>query len=200
MASLWIVTISDGLRCVCFGWKSLPEMFFQKCGCLVGPENRNFRKSISIDLKKYPLTTEMNFRSYFHFKWIPQREREREKRWSHALVQSDDCWRTPSSSSTIICTSRTGLINCSIAPIALRRLISRAPVRRSHAPDCTGLVDCSTAPIAPRRSISPSTHRSLSLCDFDFCCCCGGVLVVVAFDCQSLLPWVELSCEKFVGK
>ena len=37
------------------------------------------------------------------------------------------------------------------------------------------------------------------LCDFDFCCC-GGVLVVVAFDCWSLLPWVELSCEKFVGK
>ena len=38
------------------------------------------------------------------------------------------------------------------------------------------------------------------LCDFDFCCCGGGVLVVVAFDCRSLLPWVELPCEKFVGK
>ena len=37
------------------------------------------------------------------------------------------------------------------------------------------------------------------LCDFDFCCC-GGVLVVVVFDCRSLLPWVELPCEKLVGK
>ena len=30
--------------------------------------------------------------------------------------------------------------------------------------------------------------------------CGGGVLVVVAFDCRSLLPWVELPCENFVGK
>ena len=28
--------------------------------------------------KKKALTTEMNFHSYFHFKWIPKRERERE--------------------------------------------------------------------------------------------------------------------------
>ena len=27
--------------------------------------------------KKKTLTTEMNFRSYFHFKWIPEREREK---------------------------------------------------------------------------------------------------------------------------
>ena len=30
--------------------------------------------------------------------------------------------------------------------------------------------------------------------------CDGGALVVVAFDCRSLLPWVELPSEKFVGK
>ena len=30
--------------------------------------------------------------------------------------------------------------------------------------------------------------------------CDGGVLVVVAFDCRCLLPWVEFPCEKFVGK
>ena len=30
--------------------------------------------------------------------------------------------------------------------------------------------------------------------------CDGVVSVVVAFDCRSLLPWVELPCEKFVGK
>ena len=54
-------------------------MLFQKCGYLVGPENRIFRKLISGDPKKKALTTEMNFCSYFHFKWIPEREREREK-------------------------------------------------------------------------------------------------------------------------
>ena len=28
----------SNLGCVCFGWKSLSEMFFWKCGCLVGPK------------------------------------------------------------------------------------------------------------------------------------------------------------------
>ena len=55
-------------------------MLFRKCGCLVGPENRIFRKLISVDWKKKALTTEMNFRSYFHFKWIPEREREKHAR------------------------------------------------------------------------------------------------------------------------
>ena len=52
-------------------------MLFRKCGCLVGPENSIFRKLISVDPKKKALTTEMNFRSYFHFKRSPERERER---------------------------------------------------------------------------------------------------------------------------
>ena len=39
-----------------------------------------FRKLISVVWKKKALTTEINFRSYFHFKWIPEREREREAR------------------------------------------------------------------------------------------------------------------------
>ena len=73
---LWV------LGCVCFGWKSFPEILFWKCGCLVGPENKIFRKLISVDPKKKALTTEMNFRSYFHFKWIPEREREREREWA----------------------------------------------------------------------------------------------------------------------
>ena len=70
---LWV------LGCVCFGSKSFPEILFWKYGCLVGSENRIFRKLISVDPKKKALTTEMNFRSYFHFKWIPERERERER-------------------------------------------------------------------------------------------------------------------------
>ena len=92
----------------------------------------------------------------------------------------------------------------------------QAPVRRSHAPD---LADHTVQTVASRRShraarsrlqsrlcsISPSTHRSLSLCVilisvwFWFLLllwwCGSGVLVVVAFDCQSLLPWVELEFQ-----
>ena len=81
----------------------------------------------------------------------------------------------------------------------------RAPIQWSHAPDYTGLVNHSIVPIAPRRSISPSTHRSLSLSVilisvwFWFLLllwwCGSGVLVVMAFDCQSLLPWVELEFQ-----
>ena len=69
----------------------LGENHFRKCGCLVGPKNRIFRKLISVDPKKKALTTEMNFRSYFHFKWIPERERERErerKREKHARTST----------------------------------------------------------------------------------------------------------------
>ena len=54
------------------------ENHFRKCRCLVGLENRIFRKLISVDPKKKALITKMNFRSYFHFKWISERERERE--------------------------------------------------------------------------------------------------------------------------
>ena len=50
------------------------EMLFRKWGCLVGPENRIFRKLISVDRKKMALTTEI-----IHFKVFPERERERER-------------------------------------------------------------------------------------------------------------------------
>ena len=112
---------------------------------MVGFENRIFRKSFLFDHKKEALTIEIHFHSYFHFKWFPERERERRESPDHAFDITDE---------------------------------PRAPIQRSHAPDYTGLVNHSIVPIAPRRSISPSTHRSLSLCDFDFCCCCSGVVVV----------------------
>ena len=67
------------LGCVCFGWKSFPEMLFQKWGCLVGPENSIFRKLKSVDPKKQPLTTEMLLHFYFPFKAFPENERERER-------------------------------------------------------------------------------------------------------------------------
>ena len=77
----------------------------------------------------------------------------------------------------------------------------RAPVWRSHAPDRTGLVDRSITLIAPRRSISPlrdlafDSPISLSVWFWFLLLlwwCGSGVLVVVAFDCRSLLSWVEL--------
>ena len=67
------------LGCVCFGWKSLPEMLFRKWGCLVGPGNSIFRKLKSVDPKKKPLTTEIVLHFYFPFKVFPENERERER-------------------------------------------------------------------------------------------------------------------------
>ena len=74
------------LGCVCFGWKSLPEMLFQKWGCFVGLENSIFRKMKSVDKKKKPLTTEIILHFYFPFKVFPENERERES--AHAIVIS----------------------------------------------------------------------------------------------------------------
>ena len=67
------------LGSVCFGCKWFQEIIFRKIGCLVGFENRIFRKSFSFDCKKEALTTKILFRSYFHFKWFPEREREKER-------------------------------------------------------------------------------------------------------------------------
>ena len=149
----------------------LGENHFRKCGCLVGPENRIFQKSISVDRKKYALTMEMNFRSYFHFKWIPDRERERERESERKKR------RTPSSSPV----RRSHALDIPVLPIAAPHRSHRAA--RSHELQS----DDHTTPIAP--SISPPRDLafdppiSLSmwfwfLCDFDFYCCCGGVVVV----------------------
>ena len=55
------------------------ENHFRKCRCLVGPENRIFRKLISVDQKKMALTTEIILHFHFHFKVFPEKERERER-------------------------------------------------------------------------------------------------------------------------
>ena len=46
---------------------------------MVGSENSIFRKLKSVDQKKIPLTTEINFHLHFHFKVFPEKERERER-------------------------------------------------------------------------------------------------------------------------
>ena len=78
------------LGSVCFGCKWFQEIIFRKIGCLVGFENRIFRKSFSFDRKKEALTTETHFRSYFHFKWFPDRERERERERTRGRRGSPD--------------------------------------------------------------------------------------------------------------
>ena len=115
---------------------------------------------------------EMNFRSYFHFKWFPNRERERERARGRRR-------RSLQSSPTIAGEPRAP-VRRSYAPIS-----SIAASRRSHRAARSHELQSNdrTAPFASRRShrvarsrlrsrlraISPSTHRSLSLCDFDFC-------------------------------
>ena len=54
-------------------------MLFRKCKCLVGLENRIFRKLISVDRKKMTLTMEIILHFHFHFKVFSKRERERER-------------------------------------------------------------------------------------------------------------------------
>ena len=94
----------------------------------------------------------------------------------------------------------------------------RALVRWSHAPDRTGLVDRSTGPLNlafARSHLRPRAFDpSISLCVWFWFLlllwwCGSGVLVVMAFDCRSLLPWVELEfwwcvvlgfgCDLFCG-
>ena len=72
------------LGCVCFGWKSLPEMLFQKWGCFVGLENSIFRKMKSVDKKKKAFDHGNHFTLLFSLqsisgKWERERERTRDR-------------------------------------------------------------------------------------------------------------------------
>ena len=116
-----------------------------------------------------------------------QRERERERE----PIVSDHKPSTSPANSKLQSDDRTHQIASFSSITALRRSHHTARSRLrliSLSRDLTFNSEPST-----HRSL---THQSLFLCDFDFCCCCGwcgsGVLVVVAFDCRSLLPWVEL--------
>ena len=106
---------------VCFGCKWFQEIIFRKIGCLVGFENRIFWKSFSFNRKKEALTTEIHFRSYFHFKWFSEGERERERE------EEDGAQITPSTSPANPelqpndCTHQIALVSLIVAP---RRSIS----------------------------------------------------------------------------
>ena len=104
--------------CVCFEWKSLSEMFFQKWWCLVGSKNRIFWKLISIDPNKMALTTEIILHFHFYFKVLSEKERERER-------VCDRWW--PSSSPV-----RQSPANPELQSVS----ISQAPVRRPRSARC----------------------------------------------------------------
>ena len=129
-------------------------MLFCKCGCLIGFENRIFRKSFSFYRKKKALTMEIHFRSYFHFKWFSDRERERERETERETERERGRRGSPNHAFDVAGESR-------------------APVQRSHTPDRTGFVNRSTAPIAPRCLISPldlaSARSRLRPTDLSLC-------------------------------
>ena len=157
---------------------------------------------------------EMNFRPYFHFKWIPEREREREReREEEEDPSSSPVRRSPANpelqSVLIALTSRSRELvwrsHCTARSHELQSDDRTAPLDlASSSPTIASLhshrnhrtFDLAFDPLI----FDPPISLSLSLCDFDFCCCGGGVLVVVAFDCRSLLSWVELPCEKICRK
>ena len=120
------------LGCVCFGWKSLLEMLFRKWEWLVGPENRIFRKLISVDRKKMALTTEIILHFHFHFKVFPEKERERERERARERKKTE-----LQSSPTIVgeprAPVRVDLANSSPTTTIHRRGALRAPVRRPRS-------------------------------------------------------------------
>ena len=159
-------------------------MLFRKCGYLVGPENRIFRKLIFVDPKKKALTTEMNFRSYFHFKWIPQREREREKNaltelqsapfastsavdcdlrsWSHAVIAISPSRRWSRSrlraerNRRVILQDRVVDHDLAFASIAISR--SGAVLRKIAIDDVVVELE-----LAKHRAVEPSQASSVNL-------------------------------------
>ena len=105
------------LGCVCFGWKSLLEMLFRKWGCLVGPENRIFRKLISIDRKKNGFDYGNHFTLSFSLQSISgKRERERESERARGRRSSSSPVRRSSAN-----------------PELQSALISRAPIWRPRS-------------------------------------------------------------------
>ena len=67
------------LGCVCFGFKSLLEILFCKCGCLFAYEKWIFRKRILVDRKIKAFDPESIFNQNFTFKSFPKTHKERER-------------------------------------------------------------------------------------------------------------------------
>ena len=78
------------LGSVCFGCKWFQEIIFRKIGCLVGFENRLFRKCFSVDLSvRCKMISVFILPSNIIF-WKTEREREREReRKKRELITGD---------------------------------------------------------------------------------------------------------------
>ena len=93
------------LGCVCFGWKSLPEIIFPQTRMFGCHGKWYFPKNDFRLTNIFTFDPEMIFSPHFHFKAFPEKERERERERERARVreekkpnsQSDDCRRTLSS-------------------------------------------------------------------------------------------------------
>ena len=175
------------LGCVCFDFKSLPEMLFHKCGCLVVHEKWIFRKRILVDRKIKAFDPENIFSQNFTFKSFleTRKERKREKKDSRAnterersRTQKTQDRRTTGKSHYEPTNPRTR-DHCTVNPWTASRTAPIAPWTHESQ-------------VAPRtRELPISFSFSFEIfvikfvCDFDFllslfdlwffCCCCGGV-------------------------
>ena len=79
------------LGCVCFGFKSLLEILFCKCGCLFAYEKWIFRKRILVDRKIKAFDPKNIFCQNFTFKSFPKtrKERKRERKDSQTCKQRE---------------------------------------------------------------------------------------------------------------
>ena len=149
-----LVVMSSILGCVCFGWKSLPEMLFRIYGCLVAHGKCIFRKCFSIGL-----STSVNWFPFLFYLQIPifrkterelseretrlraERERERgrtqktQKSLTQIIVPDRVAPQNRSSSTQIVVPD----CDLAFAPIAIVALISFARSRLSSNPVATRL-------------------------------------------------------------
>ena len=105
-------------------------MLFWKWGCLIGPENRIFRKLISVDPKQLALTTEIILHFHFHFKAFPEKERERERERESERARG----RRPSSSPVRPSPVNPELQSAPISRASVRRPWSEIAISRSTVP------------------------------------------------------------------
>ena len=144
----------------------LSENHFRKCECLVGLENRIFRKLISVDRKKKGFDYGNEFPFLFSLQ-MNSGERERERERKKRPLSSSPVRRSPANpelqSAPIARTNRS----CTAPRYAAQ---SHAPddrtVHRSQSREASITISLSTAPsnpvdrdLAPRRTSQSSVDR-----------------------------------------
>ena len=168
LSSCFISTNLSSCRdCISTNLSSFPEMLFRKCGCLVGPENRIFRKLIFVDWKKkrlwlrkwisVPIFTSNEFRRERESESAREKHARTSPHRSHAPSSSPRRSQAPAPSIAI--RDR----NLAFAPIMIGAVLCEIAIdaSRDHAVDR----DLAFAPIvigAVLRDIAPSIAISPS--------------------------------------